>query len=116
MVYRANKEAKDDFDAFTKGIKHAIMHEYWSRCEYEICISGLFSDMVASEEIDRLNKERKEHPTQVRFDTKTDGNKFKIDVYTQIIMNWDPFIEYVWNNRKLISQFKKEYLNYYKRK
>ena len=31
---------------------------------------------------------------------------YKIDVYTQVMMNWDKFIEYVWNNKRLITHKK----------
>ena len=29
-----------------------------------------------------------------------------MDVYTQVMMNWDRFIEYVWANKRLITKKK----------
>ena len=85
------------------------MSEYWSRCEYETVITS-WPPHVDGKEIDRLNKERTEHIekwgnfycTDVRLSVGE-----KIDVYSQVKLNWQHFINYLWNNRKLIKKLKK---------
>ena len=56
-------------DEFEKMIDKEVMYYFWCRAEYEVMISGLF--------------ER--------------GAKTKIDIYTQLKLNWDRFIDYLWN-------------------
>ena len=59
-------------DEFEKMIDKEVMF-FWCRAEYEVMISGLF--------------ER--------------GVKTKIDIYTQLKLNWDRFIDYLWNEYTL---------------
>lgn len=68
------KKYKDDKENFIRSIKSNLMYYYWSKCEWEILITTWI------------------HPEE--FESK------KIDVYDQIVLNWNVFIEYVWNNRK----------------
>ena len=56
-------------DEFEKMIDKEVMYFFWCRAEYEVMISGLF--------------ER--------------GAETKIDIYTQLKLNWDRFIDYLWN-------------------
>lgn len=72
----AKKHYANDYNKFAEHIRRWLQHEYWSRCQYETCISGL-----------------------------SDGY-YKIDVYTQVMLNWDRFIDYVWNNKRLITKKK----------
>jgi len=72
----AKKHYKDDFNKFAEHIRLSLQHEYWSRCEYETIITGIFDD----------------------------SGGYKMDVYTQVMLNWDRFIDYVWNNKKLITK------------
>lgn len=56
---------------------HAEANLYWSKCEWEIILS----------------------PWPPR-----DGEQdIKVDVYDQIKINWDHFVDYVWNERKNIK-------------
>jgi hypothetical protein len=92
VVYDAYKNYKDDFDNFSKEVRSALMYEYWSRFEYEIIIS-----------------------TMSEYQPKG----VKIDIYQQVMMNWDNFINYLWENKNLIKNFKPEYKrlnNIYKRR
>lgn len=82
-LYKTYKDHKDDFDKFSKEVRANLMHEYWARCEYEIFVSDMFSSGELT---------------------------VKVDVYQQVMMNWDNFISYLWENRKLI----KKYRGYYK--
>ena len=59
-----------DFKTFEKEVEKNIHYYFWSKCEWEIVISDLFGD--------------------TKFQTR------KVDVYDQVKMNWQPFINYVW--------------------
>lgn len=54
-------------DAFEYELERLIMYYFWSKVEYEIIISGLFSG---------------------------DARGQKIDIYNQIKMNWQAFVDY----------------------
>lgn len=40
------------FEAFVKELDSIIMYEEWSRCEYEIIVNGMFSDVDKAQKID----------------------------------------------------------------
>lgn len=50
------------------------MYYFWSKCEWEIIISG--------------------------WPPRDDFNDAKIDVYDQVKLNWDKFVDYTWDHRK----------------
>lgn len=56
-------------DEFEEMIDKEVMYYFWRKAEYEVMINGLF--------------ER--------------GAKTKIDIYSQLKLNWDRFIDYLWN-------------------
>lgn len=58
-------------------IKHTLMYYYWSKCEWEVLVSPLFS---------------------------REGRERKIDVYSQIMLNWDKFFDYLWINREMLCE------------
>jgi hypothetical protein len=70
-VKKAYKKYKNDFAAFAEGVRRELQYYFWSKCEWEIVLS----DFPPS---DRFQKE-------------------KIDVYDQVMLNWDIFIQYVWD-------------------
>ena len=73
---KALLEADGDKERFGERVRSAIMYRYWSRCEYEIILSGWPPD--------KTRKFREE----------------KIDVYDQVMLNWPVFLDYVWNHRE----------------
>lgn len=62
---------------FCKQLERDLQYCYWSKCEYEIIISSWLSK---------------------------DDCEIKIDVYDQIMINWDKFCNYVWENKSLIKK------------
>lgn len=57
----------DTIQEFAEEIERETRYYFWSRCEYEVVMSDMF---------DRAER--------------------KVDVYTQLIANWDRFVEYSW--------------------
>ena len=97
-----------DFEKFEKEVDLSLMYFYWSKCEWEVVVTS-FPPYISNEELKSLSKERSEAienygrfiRTYVNLETAE-----KVDVYRQVKMNWKPFIDYLWNNRKLIKKCK----------
>jgi len=71
----ARKYAKDK-DAFAEAVRKSLMYYFWSKCEWEIILS---------------HWPPSEHSSRFRAE--------KIDVYDQIMLNWEIFIDYVWEHK-----------------
>ena len=56
-------------DEFEEMINKKAMYYFWYKAEYEVTIGGLFKR----------------------------GANTKIDIYSQLKLNWDRFIDYLWN-------------------
>lgn len=65
----AKKNAKDEY-LFREQLKRDLMYYFWARCEWEIVLKPLTG--IAADE--------------------------KIDVYDQVMLNWDAFCKYVWDH------------------
>lgn len=63
----------DDKESFEKELKNTLMYYYWSKSEWEIIIAPWIGD---------------------------ENSKVKIDVYDQVMMNWNKFVNYVWSCKK----------------
>ena len=70
-VKKAYKKYKNNFKAFSDEVKRALMYFFWSKCEWEIILS--------------------DWPHHDSFHDE------KVDVYDQVMLNWDIFIKYVWD-------------------
>ena len=69
---KKNAKKNKDKEAFAEQLRRDIMYYFWAKCEWEVMIGDLFRDEV----------------------------KIKVDVYDQVCLNWDLFVDYVWENRK----------------
>ena len=69
-VKTAYKKYRDNFEKFSDEIKGSLMYFFWSKCEWEIVLTSC---------------------------PQREGVEEKIDVYDQVMMNWDIFIKYVWD-------------------
>lgn len=74
-IYNAVKQEKNK-EEFAEILRKSLMYYYWSRAEWEVIIGPLFSG----------------HKTK----------EIKVDVFDQVFINWDLFVDYTWNNRKNI--------------
>lgn len=64
-----------DIEKFEKEIRSWAMYSFWGKCEYEVVVTGWVRNEVQK----------------------------KIDVYEQLMMNWDSFFKYIVDN---INDFK----------
>ena len=95
----------EEYNLFVEEVKRSLMYFYWSKSEWEVIITS-WPPYVNEKGFLRLNLKRNEHLVKygrfIRTDVNIEGEK-KVDVYEQIMLNWDHFITYLWNNRKLIK-------------
>ena len=105
-LVKIKKECKEDRKLFEERVRRSLSYYYWAKAEWEVIITS-WPPYVESEEIDRLVKERKECQDKWGYFYRTDVRTNiaeKIDVFDQVRMNWNVFIDYLWNNRKLIKK------------
>lgn len=88
-------------EEFANEVKQSLMYYFWSRAEYEIVLTSLTCN-IDKKELDRLNTEYEEYntkyghyPYQISV-YPTVGKK--VDVFSQVELNFDAFIDYCWNN------------------
>ena len=77
-VKKAAKEYKDK-DEFAEQLRRELFYYFGSKAEWEIIIAPW-----------------------VGGDREKDS--VKIDVYDQIMLNWDIFVDYVWKNKRELSK------------
>jgi hypothetical protein len=87
---------------FAERLKREVQYYFWGRCEMEqvICSWPVYID---GEELARINKEYEEHNEKwgrypYKVNIKPDVGR-KIDIYQQVMLNFDVFCEYVWSQR-----------------
>lgn len=90
-----------DREEFAKEVKSVLMYNFWSKCEWEVVITD-WPTHITVEELNRLQKELDGHtaayghpPYALSVGLRVAE---KIDVYDQIMLNWDIFINYLWEN------------------
>lgn len=69
-------------EAFEECVMRNLRYYFWSKCEWEVIISHW--------------------PPSETF------RKEKVDVYDQVMLNWDKFIDYVWENRGQLKALARE--------
>ena len=101
-VQKSLKKFKDK-DEFAEQLRRDLMYYFWSKYEHEVVITS-FPPYIKTNELDRLNDERnlcreknKRDPICLSVDLETGA---KIDIYAQVMNNWDIFLDYVWNSKK----------------
>ena len=91
-IARDLKEQVSSKELFAEEFRIKLMSMFWARSEYEVVVTS-WPPYIDKEELDRLNQEDIKYRTDVNL---TVGRK--IDIFEQLKMNWQQFIDYVWNN------------------
>lgn len=105
-LIKIKKEVGDNYDEFVEKVRRSLSYYYRSKSEWEI-IATSWPPYIEAEELDRVNQEKAErlekgYPFYRESVNLSVGEK--LDVYTQIRINWDIFIKYLWENRNLIKK------------
>lgn len=93
------KKKKFPKEVFEEMLKRELMYYFWSKYEYEVVVTS-FPPYIDKKELDRLNSEYEEYNTKwghypLRIDVRPEIG-IKIDIYNQVLLNWDVFVDYVW--------------------
>ena len=100
-VQKSLKKFKDK-DEFAEHLRRDLMYYFWSKYEHEVVITS-FPPYITMSELDNLNEERTLHKEKygrdcVRIDVNPDVG-IKIDIYEQVMNNWDIFLDYVYYSK-----------------
>lgn len=75
---------------FAEKIKRILLYYYGYKVEWEIGITEPFPT-ISNAELDRLNSETSFYRYHPRLEVDE-----KVDVYQQVMLNWEHFIDYLW--------------------
>lgn len=110
--------SKEEFD---QNLKSEMMYRYWSRAEYELVIKQTeYGSILLSPWCGCRDEEKA--TIDVTDDTSFDwkgfaaehigkqiyDNEAKIDIYNQLMWQWDDFVDYVWNYHHKWQRRKKD--------
>lgn len=71
-------------EEFAEAVRQSLMYHFWSRAEYEV--------LVYSWPVTHLS-----------------DPCIKVDIYSQIKMNWQAFVDYTWSHRHEVRDMKAEF-------
>ena len=97
------KRKKFPKEVFAEMLKREVMYYFWSKYEYEVVVTS-FPPYIDKKELDRLNAEYEEYNIKwghypLRMDVRPEIGG-KIDIYAQVMLNWDVFVDYVWRTNE----------------
>lgn len=86
-------------EEFAKQLRGYLFYYYGSKSEWEVVITS-WAPRIKMSELDRLNAEREDTLRKYNREpyslyVNPDIAK-KIDVYSQVMLNYDVFVDYVW--------------------
>ena len=79
------------YDKFSERLRSIAMYFFWCKAEHEIVVTS-FPPYINAKEAKRISKENVKYRTHVALDCG-----IKVDIYSQLQLNWDAFVNYVWN-------------------
>ena len=100
---RMEEQHISDKKKFEEAVEQILMYHYWSRSEYEIIMTS-WPPYITIEEYHRLEKELADRMEKMNREPYAMNVELrvseKIDIYDQVMMNWNIFINYIWENLK----------------
>lgn len=99
-------------EEFAEQLKRELQYFFWSKAEYELVVH------IEENRIFLIPWCGCRNPEEIKIDVTDDntldwvefaelhtkrqiyGNEAKIDIYNQVMFEWDNFVDYVWNNKK----------------
>lgn len=92
----------DNKEDFAEEVKKSLMWCYWCKSEHEIVITT-WAPHITMSELDRLNTEREKtlkeynrEPYRLYINPEVGE---KVDIYSQVRLNWSVFVDYVWSHK-----------------
>ena len=104
--YEEVKKALKKFDnkeEFAEEIRKSLAWCYWSKCEWEVVIAS-FPARITKEELNRINEEFKNDTEKYGREPCSEwispSISKKVDIYEQVRLNWDIFVDYIWLHKR----------------
>lgn len=93
-----------DKEGFSGRLRGHLFYYYGSKCEWEVVITSWVPHITISE-LNRLNEEREKtlreyNREPYRLYVNPDVGE-KVCVYSQVMLNWHLFVDYVWSHKKV---------------
>lgn len=112
-------------EEFAEQLKRELQYFFWSKAEWELIIEITEDNRIflipwcGCRNPEEVKIEINQVATEDGFDWKEFArlhterqrykNKAKIDVYDQVMWNWNEFIDYCWNNKKRLLKYEGNY-------
>ena len=94
-------------DEFAEQLKRSLKYYFWGKTEYEVVITS-WPVYIYRSELDRLNTEYQEYNNKwghYPYDINIVPNVGeKIDIYNQVMMNFDIFVDMIWREKNDASR------------
>lgn len=118
----ARKKYKDDKEKFGEEVRKALMYFFWAKCEHEVVITSLIDGEIGELRTNttagavrgllqpnaNLGYVDEFLPVTVKcYRRSSSFDGLKVDVYSQVMANWEPFLDYLWENRKELKNERK---------
>lgn len=105
-LFKAKRKYKNDYIKFAEEIRMSLQYAYWSKSEHETIITS-WPPHIDEEEFNRLVKAKEDDESKgfKRFYENVNLTcDYKIDIYMQVMLNWNRFIDYLWCNKRKITK------------
>lgn len=105
-VINITKEYSQSKEIFRDKIITALRYYFWCKCEYEIIVTT-FPTYVSNEGLKKMEADRDKYIRdygRCKFVHPYLDTELKVDIYTQVTMNIDHFIDYLWNHKEEIKE------------
>lgn len=101
------KEREAALVTYRESIRKELMYYFWAKAEWEVVITD-WPVHLSTEELDRAAADREEYVSKWKKEPGvvwvTPQVEEKVDVYSQIMLNFDAFIEYILAHIKEIKR------------
>jgi hypothetical protein len=89
-------------DEFSERLKRIAQYYFWSKCEMEVVVSSWPVYITVDEYnriTDELNQYKEKYHNTPRVLNISPHVSSKVDIYEQLLLNWDIFVDYIWDRR-----------------
>ena len=84
---------------FSENIRKELLYYFWSKYEYEIIITS-FPVYINQKELNKINSDNNSNSNnKTKISIEPDVG-IKVDIYSQVMNNFDIFVDYIWNNKQ----------------
>lgn len=86
---------RPDKETFANKVGNELSYYFWSKSEYEVIVTSwpAYIDRVELCRLTDTHEKFKDQPTPYKININPEVGE-KIDIYTQVVMNWNQFIDY----------------------